>query len=107
LNDLAQGLQLAEVLLGHPIPPVGLWDGAVTREHGVPRDAIVPQKEPYFLPPVREFEHGEVEVRINAMLGLSMDDHASQNYCFHVQALSELDLKKVVPQVEVRGSIPM
>jgi hypothetical protein len=67
-----QGLQLAEVLLGHPVPLVGLGDGAVNCEHG----ERAAQKELYFLPHVRGFKHGEVKVMINAMPGLDMDDSA-------------------------------
>jgi hypothetical protein len=96
LNDLAQGLQLAEVL-GHPVPLVGLGDGAITREHGKRCGSVVSQKESYFLPLVQGFGHGEVEVRIDAMPGLGVDNHASQNCHFHVRALRETDVKEVVP----------
>jgi hypothetical protein len=50
--------------------------------------------------------HGEVEKGINAMPGLDMDVHATQNRYFHPQAPWEMDVKEVVPQVKV-GSIPM
>jgi hypothetical protein len=90
-----------KVLLGHPIPPVGLGDEVVTREHRERRGDIVPQKEPHFLPPVHWFRHGEVEIRIGAMPRLDVDVHATQNCCFHVCALREPDAKEVVPQVEV------
>jgi hypothetical protein len=81
LNNHAQGLQLAKELLGHPIPPFGLGDRAVTCEHGEQHDSIAPHKEPHFLPPMHGFSRGEVEIRIFA--------------------LQELDVKEVVPQVEV------
>jgi hypothetical protein len=73
-----------ELLLGHPIPPVGLWDWVVIREHREWHGGSVPQKEPYFLPPVRGFGHGKVEVWIDAMPGLDVDDRASQNRHFRM-----------------------
>jgi hypothetical protein len=72
------------VHLSHLIPLVGLGDRAVTHEHGKWCGSIVPHKEPYFLPPVHGFEHGEVDVRIDAMPGLHMEDHANQNHHFCV-----------------------
>jgi hypothetical protein len=38
---------------------------------------IVPQKEPYFSPPVHGFGHEEVEMRIQAMPGLDVDVHTT------------------------------
>jgi hypothetical protein len=52
LNDLTQGLQPTEVSPGHSILPVGLGDGATSREHEEQHIDVVPQKEPYSLPPV-------------------------------------------------------
>jgi hypothetical protein len=65
LNDLAQGLQLAEVLLGDPVPLVGLGDRAVAHKCGEWHGNVVPQKEPYFLPPIHGFRHGDVKIRID------------------------------------------
>jgi hypothetical protein len=90
-----------EVLPSHPIPLVGLGNGAVTCEHGERHGGIVPQKEPYFLTPIHGFRHWEVEVRIDTMPRLDMDDHATQNSRFHIRALWEPDVKEVVPKVEV------
>jgi hypothetical protein len=45
----------------------------------------------------------EVEIGIDAMPRLDVDDHASQNRRFHVQALREPDANEVVPQVEMGG----
>jgi hypothetical protein len=95
------GMQLAEVLLGYPVPPVGLGDGAVTLEQGERRGGSVPKKEPYFLPPVQGFGHGEINVRINAMLGLDVDVHATQHCCIHIRAPWEPDMKEAVSQVKV------
>jgi hypothetical protein len=73
-----------EILLGHPVALAGLGDGAVTHEHRERHDSIIPQKEPYFLPPIRGFRHEEVKVRINAMPRLDVDDQASQNHRFRI-----------------------
>jgi hypothetical protein len=76
LDDLAQGLQLAEVLLAHSVPPVGLGDGAIIGERGERLIGIVPQVEPPFLPSFHRFEHGVVEIRIDTMPRLDIDNHA-------------------------------
>jgi hypothetical protein len=65
-NDLPQGLQPAEVLLSHTIPPVGLGDGAATCEPGEQHISVVPQKEPYFPPLVQR-----IEVWLNPHVGLA------------------------------------
>jgi hypothetical protein len=77
LNDIAQGLLLAVVLLDHIVPQIRLGDATVTREHREPCGNIVPQKEPYFSPPVHGFGHEEVEMRIQAMPGLDVDVHTT------------------------------
>jgi hypothetical protein len=59
--------------------------------------SVVPEKDPYFLPPVRAFGNGEVKVRIDKLPGLDVDDHTSQNHCFCIRALLELDVKEEVP----------
>jgi hypothetical protein len=64
LNDLTQGLQPTEVPLGHSPSWVGRW-GSYPSTRGV--IGVIPQKEPYFPPPVRRSGHGEVEVGIYYM----------------------------------------
>jgi hypothetical protein len=78
-----------------------LRDGTATREHGERHIGVVPQKEPNFPPPVRRFEHGEVEVGIDYMPGFDIDVCATQNRHFHAGALRELDAKEVAPQIKV------
>jgi hypothetical protein len=56
--------------------------GRLPNELGEHRDNVVPEKDPYFLPPVRAFGNGEVKVRIDKLPGLDVDDHTSQNHCF-------------------------
>jgi hypothetical protein len=94
LDNLTQGLQVANVLLGHPISPVGLGDGVVASKHGERRGGIVPQVEPHFLPPVHGFRHGDVEIRIDTLPELDMDDHNPRNSHFHARAMRELDAKR-------------
>jgi hypothetical protein len=65
----------------------------IAHEHGEQRGNIVPQKESHFPTPVHELGHGKVEIGINAMPELDMDVNATQNRCFCVRALRELDVK--------------
>jgi hypothetical protein len=74
-----------EVLLG--IPSVGLGDGATTHEHGKRYVGIVPQKEPYFSPPVQWTKHREVEDGINSTPRSDEDVHTAQSHHFHARAL--------------------
>jgi hypothetical protein len=67
LGNLAQGLQLVEVLLCHPVPPVRLGNGAVTDEHGERHVDIVPQVEPLLSPPFHRFGYGDVKIRIDTL----------------------------------------
>jgi hypothetical protein len=83
LNNLTQGLQLAEVLLGHPIPLVRLGDMLVTHDHEEWCSGGIPKKEPHFLPPVHGFRHGEVEIGIDAMPRLDMDVRTTHHH-FHI-----------------------
>jgi hypothetical protein len=68
------------VLPGHYVPPVGLGDRAVTREHGECRDGIITKKEQYFLPPVCRIGHGEVDVGINSMSRFDIEVHTIRNH---------------------------
>jgi hypothetical protein len=74
------------VLLAHSIPPVGLGDGLATHEHGERRISIVPNKEPYFLPPIQSFGHGEVEVGYSLPRS-DLKVHNTQHPRFHARAL--------------------
>jgi hypothetical protein len=78
-NFLLSGLQPTEVLLNHTIPRVGLGDGPVAHEHGEQCISVVPQKEPYFPPPVRRTRHQVVKVGINSTPRLDQDIHSTQN----------------------------
>jgi hypothetical protein len=90
-----------EVPLGHTVPPVGLGDGAATHEHAERCISVVPQKEPYFPPPVRGTERREVEVWINFAPGSDEDVHTTQSHCLRARVLLYLGAKEVVPQIEV------
>jgi hypothetical protein len=87
--------------LATPYHRVGLGDGAVTHEHEQWHGGVVPQKEPYFLPPVQRIRHGEVEVGIDFVPEHDIDIHSTQNRRFHVHVLRELDAKEVVTQIKV------
>jgi hypothetical protein len=106
LSELAQGLHLAEVLLGHPLLPVGLGDEAATHEHGEQCDIVILHREPHFVPHVHILGHGKVKVGIDAMPGFNMDDHTTQNRHFHARAPWEPDVKKWF-HMSKWGSIPM
>jgi hypothetical protein len=77
--------------------------GRLTMNTGSGTTASFLKKEPYFLPIVLGFGHGENKVRIDAMPGLDIDVHATKNRRFHIRALREPDTKEVVPQVKVGG----
>jgi hypothetical protein len=70
-------------------------------EHGERRISVISQKKSYFLPPVRGFRNGEVEVGIDSVLGFDIDVHASQNCHFRAQALQGPNVKEIVPQIKV------
>jgi hypothetical protein len=72
-----------------------------THEHGERRVGVIPQKEPYFPPPIRGFGHGEVEVRIDSMPRFDIDVHATQNYRFDACVRQEPGAKEVHPQIKV------
>jgi hypothetical protein len=76
LNDLMQDLQLVEVLLGHPVPPVMMGSGAVTGEYRERRVGIIPQVKPLFVPPLHQFGHRDIEIGIDTLPGLDVDNHA-------------------------------
>jgi hypothetical protein len=101
LNDLTQGSQPTKVLPRHSVSPVGLGVGTATREHRERCIDVVPQKESYFLPPVRRSRHREVEVGINSMPRSDKEVHTTQNRHFRARALHESGAKEVVPQIEV------
>jgi hypothetical protein len=97
-----QWLHGSDVLLGHPIPPVGLGDGTVASKHGERRGGGgVPQVEPHFLPPINGFRHGDVEIRIDTLPRLDTDDHNPRISHFRARALREPNAKEVVPQDEM------
>jgi hypothetical protein len=56
-----------EVFPYDTIPSVGLGEGVATHEHREWCVSIVPQKEPYFPPPIWRSRHMEVEVGINSV----------------------------------------
>jgi hypothetical protein len=90
------------VLLDHTVPPVWLGDGVATRQHRERRISVVPQKKPYFLPPVRWTGRQEVKIGINYTPRFDEDVHAAQNRHFRARALPESDVEEVVPLIEVR-----
>jgi hypothetical protein len=92
-------LQVAEVPLGHSVPPIGFRDRAATGEHGERCVGVVPQKESYFLPLVCGFRYREADVGIDSMLGFDIDVHATQNHCF--LTLRELNMKEGAPEIKV------
>jgi hypothetical protein len=77
-----QGLQLVEVLLCHSVPLVGLGNGVVADERGERSISIIHQVEPLFPPFFHRFGRGDVEIRIGALPGLSMDNHSPRNCHF-------------------------
>jgi hypothetical protein len=87
-----------EVLLGHTI---GFGDGAATSEYEEWGVRVVPQKEPYFLPPVRRTRCREVEVGINSTPRSDEDVQTAQIRRFHARALLKLSAKELVSQIEV------
>jgi hypothetical protein len=101
LDDLAQGLQLAEALPSHPIPPARLGNGAATNERGERRIGIIPPVQPLLPPPLHQFGHGNAEVRIDAMPRLDMDNHTPQICQFHVLVLRTSDAEEMVRQVKM------
>jgi hypothetical protein len=92
LDDLAQGLQLAEVLPGHPIPPSRQGNGVDTGEHGEWRAGIILEVKPLPRPPRHRFGHGDVEIRVDA---------TPPNCQFHIWVLWTLDMEEIVPSVEM------
>jgi hypothetical protein len=56
---------------------VGLGDRAVTHEHRERHVSIIPEKEPYLLPPVHRFRQGELEVGTDSVPRLHKDVHAT------------------------------
>jgi hypothetical protein len=90
------------VLLSHPIPLVGLGDGAVTSEHGERCSGIILQGESHFPPLIHGFGYGDVEIRNNAMPRRDVHNHAPPpNLHFRVRVLWELDAKEVIQQIEM------
>jgi hypothetical protein len=83
LDDLTQGLYLMKVPLGHIVLPIGLGDGVATCEHEKRRVGVVPQKEPYFPPPIWRIGCRVVEVEISSMAGSNEDVHTAQSHHFH------------------------
>jgi hypothetical protein len=77
-----------EVCPDHTEPPVRLGDATAPREHGERRISVIPEKEPYFLPPVWRTGRQEVEVRINSAPRSNKDVQTIQSRCFRAQALS-------------------
>jgi hypothetical protein len=63
-------------------PPAGLADRAATHEHEEWHVGVVPQKEPFFLPPIRRTGCQEVEVGINSKDKSDEDIHTAQRRHF-------------------------
>jgi hypothetical protein len=61
------GLQLAEVLLGHPVPPGRQGNGVVTGERGERCVGIVLEVEPLLPSSFHRSGHGNVKIRIDTM----------------------------------------
>jgi hypothetical protein len=81
-------------------------DVAATREYREQHDGVVPQKGPYFPPPVQKAGHQEVKVGINSRTRSDKDVHIAQSHCFRARALLKSGAKEIVPHIEV-GSIPI
>jgi hypothetical protein len=64
-----------------------LYLASAKNTDGVRCVGVIPHKEPYFLPPICRFGHGEVQVGINSMPRFEIDVHITQNHRFHAQAL--------------------
>jgi hypothetical protein len=67
VDDLTQGLRLAEALLGHPVLPGRQGNGVVNGECGEQRIGIVPKVGPLLSPPLHQSGQRDVEIRIDAM----------------------------------------
>jgi hypothetical protein len=57
LNNIPQGAVSCGCLSGSHRIPLGLGNGVATSDHEERRVDIIPQKEPYFLPPGRRIRH--------------------------------------------------
>jgi hypothetical protein len=102
LKGLAQGLQLAEVLPSHSIPPGRHGNGVATGKHREWSGSVIPQVKPFLLPPLHRPGHGDVEVRINFMHRLDMNSRAPRDrqLCFRV--LWTPDTEEVILQIKIK-----
>jgi hypothetical protein len=99
--DLTHGLQLAEVLQGHPVPLDRKGNRAITSERKKRHGGVVPQIKPLLPPPFHQFGYGGVEIRINTMSELDMNDCTPRDCQLHVWVLWTPDTEEIIPQVEM------
>jgi hypothetical protein len=89
------------VLLGHPVSPGRQGNGTVIGKRRERHKGIVPQVKPLLSPPLHQYGHVDVKIRINAMPEINVNDCASRYCKLCVRVLWMSDMEEIVPHAEM------